>query len=82
MSRRSCQGATDSGTRIDDAAIVREWHTEDGWGVIDSSRTPGGCWVLWTDFRESGLHSLRQGQRVLLEWEPVAQDGYAFRPPG
>ncbi|MFF7232620.1 hypothetical protein [Streptomyces sioyaensis] len=25
--------------------IVREWHSDEGWGVIDSDTTPGGCWA-------------------------------------
>ena len=27
------------------AAIVREWHADLGWGVLDSPETPGGCWA-------------------------------------
>jgi len=25
--------------------VVREWHPEQGWGVIDAQDTPGGCWA-------------------------------------
>ena len=25
--------------------VVRDWHQGEGWGVIDSSETPGGGWV-------------------------------------
>ena len=32
---------------------VRVWHRDEGWGVIDSPETPGGCWAhfshLWSD---------------------------------
>ena len=30
---------------ITDQGVVRLWNDEDGWGVIDSVRTPGGCWA-------------------------------------
>jgi CspA family cold shock protein len=26
-------------------AFVREWHDDEGWGVLDSTETPGGCWA-------------------------------------
>ena len=28
--------------------VVREWHREAGWGVIDCDATPGGCWAFFS----------------------------------
>jgi CspA family cold shock protein len=58
---------------------VRAWNEEEGWGVIDSTDTPGGCWVHFSHIVASGYRSLQVGEDVLLEWEEVDQDGYAFR---
>jgi cold shock protein len=73
---------------------VRFWLREDGWGVIDSPDTPGGCWAhcshLWheeiaRDRGEvidvsGGFREAFAGETVDFEWEPVAnQDGYTFR---
>ena len=73
---------------------VRVWHQDEGWGVIDSPDTPGGCWAgfaqIWADgmpkpgrgeYVVSGFTELFEGETVDFEWErPSAdQDGYAFR---
>ena len=73
---------------------VRVWHRDEGWGVIDSPETPGGCWAhfshLWNDLppdhraREvveisGGFREAFEGEHVDFEWEPANQDGYAFR---
>jgi cold shock protein len=60
-------------------AVVREWHSEEGWGVLDSPETPGGCWTHFGCIQMEGYHELRQGQRVALVWEKPGQDGYPFR---
>jgi CspA family cold shock protein len=59
--------------------IVRFWLDEDGWGVIDSDQTPGGCWAHNSCVAVAGYRSLAPGQQVRLEWEAANQDGYAFR---
>ncbi|KAA0018978.1 cold-shock protein [Antrihabitans cavernicola] len=75
--------------------VVRSWYGEEGWGVIDSAETPGGCWVhfshLWAGampkaapgqslaVRTSGTRQLRVGETVDFDWEAVTQDGFAFR---
>ena len=61
------------------AGIVREWHGDEGWGVIDSDSTPGGCWAHFSGVLMSGYRSLEAGQAVSFEFEPGGQDGYAFR---
>jgi cold shock protein len=61
-------------------AVVREWHDEDGWGVVDSPETPGGCWVHAAQVAVDGYRALTPGQEVELEHEAVTdQDGYRFR---
>jgi cold shock protein len=58
---------------------VREWRSDEGWGVIDSQVTPGGCWTHFSHLRMPGYRPLRAGQSVELEWERPGQDGYPFR---
>jgi CspA family cold shock protein len=61
-------------------AVVREWHDEDGWGVVDSPDTPGGCWVHYSHVDTSQPRQLHPGQRVELSYEPVTwQDGFTWR---
>jgi CspA family cold shock protein len=70
------------------------WHSEQGWGVIDSPETPGGCWVhfshLWNDGIpeagpgevvevSGGYREVFEGETVDFEWEHAGQDGYAYR---
>ncbi|MDG6107476.1 cold shock domain-containing protein [Dactylosporangium aurantiacum] len=59
--------------------FVRVFHPEEGWGVIDSSEVPGGCWVHFSAIQMDGYRALHQGQRVVFEAEPADQDGYAYR---
>ncbi|MGN6246330.1 MAG: cold shock domain-containing protein [Motilibacteraceae bacterium] len=60
-------------------AVVREWHDDLGWGVVDSPQTPGGCWVHFSAVQGAGYASLAGVDVVLLEYEPARQDGYDFR---
>lgn len=61
------------------AGKVRFWHDEQGWGVVDSDVTPGGCWAHFSAVALPGYRSLSPGQAVELEWEAFDQDGYALR---
>jgi cold shock protein len=63
------------------AAVVREWDDEEGWGVLDSVETPGGCFGHFSGIQGSGFRTLSPGQVVDLVWEApgFAQDGYDFR---
>ncbi|KOU60644.1 hypothetical protein ADK57_30030 [Streptomyces sp. MMG1533] len=63
------------------AATVREWHDEEGWGVLDCPATPGGCWGHFSTIETAGFRALTPGQRVELEWEAPGfpQDGYDYR---
>ncbi|MEO3754345.1 cold shock domain-containing protein [Streptomyces sp. B6B3] len=60
-------------------ATVREWRDEEGWGVLDSPQTPGGCWTHFSHVEADGFRSLEPGQRVRLEWEAPGQDGFDYR---
>jgi CspA family cold shock protein len=71
-------------------AIVREWHDDGGWGVLDSPETPGGCWTHFSAIdtpvigRVDGgeIHAykgLAVGDSVELEWEAIGQDGFRYR---
>lgn len=57
---------------------VRLWSDGEGWGVIDSPETPGGCWAGFMHVRVAGFASLQPGAEVELEWEPARQDGFDF----
>lgn len=61
------------------AGEVRTWHDDEGWGVVDSAETPGGCWVHFSHVAVSGVRRLQPGRPVELEWEPARQDGFAYR---
>lgn len=60
-------------------AVVREWHPDEGWGVVEAPQVPGGCWVGFGQVAVAGYRGLRARQEVALEWETAAQDGYAYR---
>nr|WP_314144773.1 cold shock domain-containing protein [uncultured Rhodococcus sp.] len=65
---------------------VDVWHDEEGWGVIASDHTPGGCWLHYSDIEGQGFKVLIVGQSVELEYEDLGakypganQDGYRYR---
>ena len=52
---------------------VRQYSVDEGWGILDSDDTPGGCLVRVLDIHTpSGTLSV--GEEVDFEWEPL--------PPG
>ncbi|MDQ3325136.1 MAG: cold shock domain-containing protein [Actinomycetota bacterium] len=57
---------------------VRRWHDDDGWGVIDSAATPGGCWAHFSAVAVAGYATLSVGQQVELDWEALGQDGFDY----
>ena len=62
------------------SGTVREWHDEEGWGVIDSPTTPGGCWMHYSHVDARGRPALSAGQEVMFSCEPVTwQDGFHWR---
>ncbi len=58
---------------------VRVWHAEEGWGVLDSAATPGGCWTHFSAVLVPGYRELAAGVAVAFTFEAAEQDGYAFR---
>lgn len=58
---------------------VRIWHDADGWGVIDSEVTLGGCWAHFPSVLVAGYKTLTVGQEVRFCFEAAEVDGYAFR---
>ncbi|HEX8497656.1 MAG TPA: hypothetical protein VF661_10735 [Actinomycetales bacterium] len=60
-------------------ARVREWHDDEGWGVLDSDETPGGCWAHYSALAVDGYRTAAAGDAVLLEWEAPGQDGHDYR---
>ncbi|MEU7060997.1 cold shock domain-containing protein [Streptomyces sp. NPDC046197] len=53
----------------------------EGWGVLDSPETPGGCWGHFSHIQTEGFRALSPGQQVDLQWEAPGfkQDGYDYR---
>ena len=58
---------------------VRLWHDEEGWGVVDSAGTPGGCWAHFSAVLVEGYRALHAGQEVAFDPEAPGQDGFAYR---
>jgi cold shock protein len=72
---------------VTSTGIVREWREDEGFGVVDSPGTPGGCWVHFSNIVADGYRSLRAGDYVTFTSEPASQDGFEYRailvwPPG
>jgi CspA family cold shock protein len=65
--------------QISTTATVRSWDDSQGWGVLDSDATQGGCWTHFSALDFDGYRALAPGQQVRLEAESPGQDGYAWR---
>ncbi len=61
------------------SGVVRVWHREQGWGVLDSPATPGGCWAHFSMIQPAGFGELRDRERVDFSYERPGQDGFAYR---
>jgi CspA family cold shock protein len=59
--------------------VVRVWHAAEGWGVIDSVATPGGCWAHFSALAVAGYREAPAGQAVDFEFEETRQDGFDYR---
>jgi CspA family cold shock protein len=57
---------------------VRQWDGDEGWGVLDSAATPGGCWVHFSAIVATGYRTLRAGDEVEFAFAAAEQDGFAF----
>lgn len=59
--------------------VVRVWHPDEGWGVLDLPETVSGCWCHFSVVDMVGYRELRAGQRLEFDWKPADQDGYDYR---
>jgi cold shock protein len=64
---------------VTSSGVVREFHPEQGWGVIDGPDVPGGCWVHFSAIVMDGYRHLAAGQEVSFRHEAPGQDGYPYR---
>ncbi|WP_189334265.1 cold-shock protein [Actinoplanes ianthinogenes] len=62
-----------------DGGVVREFHADEGWGVIDGPAVPGGCWVHFSAIATGGFRQLAAGRHVWFRAEAAEQDGFGFR---
>ena len=58
--------------------VVREWHDDEGWGVLDSDETPGGCWAHFSSLMLPGYRRAAAGDRVSFTHSRAAQDGFHY----
>lgn len=58
--------------------VVQFWNDDEGWGVIDSDQTPGGCWAHFSVIESDGFRALTAGQVVDFDWLQGDQDGYSY----
>jgi CspA family cold shock protein len=58
---------------------VASWSNEDGWGVIEASCVPGGCWLHYSAILGGGFRTVTPGDAVQFRYERADQDGYAYR---
>lgn len=63
------------------SGVVSRWSNDEGWGVVDSADTPGGCWVHFSVIAgdSDSIRSLTVGDAVEFAWEPADQDGFQYR---
>jgi CspA family cold shock protein len=60
-------------------ATLSDWHAEEGWGVLQSSETGGGCWFLFDSLVNMSVEDLKVGCSYVVDFEAVEQDGYQYR---
>lgn len=54
---------------------VASWSEEDGWGVLDSESTPGGCFASFAVVHVEGYRTLSAGSRVTFNAIPMEIEG-------
>ena len=59
--------------------VVRDWNEEEGFGVLDSDETPGGCGAIFAVIQAEGYRSLRPGQSVRFTFIHARQDDSPFQ---
>jgi CspA family cold shock protein len=59
--------------------VVRDFHADEGWGVVDGPDVPGGCWFHFSAIMMGGHRRLTPGQRISFHAEVADQDAFRFR---
>jgi CspA family cold shock protein len=59
--------------------VIRLWHEDDGWGVVDAPQTPGGCWASFSTLAAAAFWEPQEGEPVEFEFEVFPQDAFAYR---
>ncbi|WP_432137063.1 MULTISPECIES: cold-shock protein [unclassified Streptomyces] len=59
---------------------VREWHEEEGWGVLVTPTLPDHhVWAHYSAVQAEGFRTLTDGQPVTFTVERAEQDGFDWR---
>jgi CspA family cold shock protein len=58
---------------------VATWSDEEGWGVLESAATPGGCFAHYAAILADGYRTLTPSDEVRFTFEPARQDGFDYR---
>lgn len=63
------------------SGTVLWFNVEEGWGALEATEIPGGCFVHFSNIAGDGYRQLFAGQRVHFTFEEPGflQDGYPFR---
>jgi cold shock protein len=62
-------------------STVREWHADEGWGVVAGGDLAEPCFVHFSVIDTPGFRELAVGDQVLVDYEEAVatQDGYRLR---
>ncbi len=58
---------------------VASWSEEDGWGVLESQSTPGGCFASFAVVRTEGYRTLTVGSLVAFSAVPMEVEGMPWQ---
>ncbi|MFD9789396.1 cold-shock protein [Streptomyces sp. NPDC059070] len=61
------------------AGTVREWHAEEGWGVVTSADLSEPVWAHFSHIEAGGFRELVAGEAVVFTAERAEQDGHNWR---
>jgi CspA family cold shock protein len=58
---------------------VATWSDDEGWGVLTSEATPGGCFAHYAAILADGYRTLMPSDEVRFTFERAGQDGFDYR---
>lgn len=61
------------------AGRVREWHSEEGWGVLVTDALSAPVWAHFSAIEADGYRELTAGQHITFTAEEAQQDEYSRR---